>query len=152
MTAFESQSTHTGQQTPPLMTQLTLLIDELLFQWCIYQLQTLLLLLITIAVAVSTAILFCNVGSTSSNPVPFTRVEGGRGFLTRHLRSTSQDDDLQTPPPQMTTSQLPPSGDSLIPPALELSLPSPATLAREDEEKIEGKRSSPRSSWVSFRW
>ena len=74
----------------------------------------LLLLLIIIAVAVSIAISFCNRGCTSSNSVSLGVVGGGgRGFLTRILRSTSQDDDPQTPPPPTMTEQLPPIKDSL---------------------------------------
>jgi len=105
-TALESQSTHTGQQVQPVTAQITLLIDELLFQRRIYQLQSLLLILIITAMAVSVAILSCNRGSTSSNSFSPGGVRGGRGFLTRPYAL----------PPRTTMSQLLPSMDSLTPP------------------------------------
>ena len=98
-TALQSQSTHTGQQVQPLTTQLSLLTNELLFQRRIYQLQPLLLIQIIIAVAVSVCILSCNRKSTSSNSFSPGGVGGGREFLSRHLRSTAQNDDPQSSPP-----------------------------------------------------
>ncbi|CUS10931.1 unnamed protein product [Tuber aestivum] len=148
--ALESQNTHTDQQIQTLTTRLTLLTDELLFQRRIYQLQSLLLLLIIITAVVSVAILFLNRGSTPSSSVSPGRL-GGRGLPTGYLRSISQDSDPQTPPPLLTpsppapTPRSPLSGSSLTSPTLKFSPPSPATLAgeEEEEEEIEGTRSSP---------
>jgi len=115
MTPPESSNTHTGKQIRTLDTTNFKLTDEPLFLWRIYQPQSLLPLLIIIALAVSIAMLFCNRGSTSSNPVSLGGVRGGRGFLVKYLRSTSQDDDLSIPLPPVMTEQLPPSRDSLTP-------------------------------------
>jgi len=95
--------------------QLTSLTDAPLFPWRIYQPHSLLPLLIIIAVAASIARLFCNQVSTSLNPVSLGVVRGGQGFLARHIRSTSQDDDLSIPLPLAITEQLPPRRDSLTP-------------------------------------
>jgi len=88
---------HTDQQIQTPATWLPLLTDEPLFQRRIYQLQSLLLLLIATIVAVSVVILFFNRVSTPWNSVSLGGVGGGGGFLARHLPSTSQDDNPETP-------------------------------------------------------